>query len=87
MGFLPVAMSLLASLFTGIYIQGSVSETYFRGAILLTGSIVPLIITGIIAGRIFMPKFYEMQLTSVYQVRESFSHSICSMADFWLLCL
>ncbi|XP_071807300.1 sodium-coupled monocarboxylate transporter 1-like [Asterias amurensis] len=67
MGFLPVSMSLLASLFTGIYIQGSVSETYFRGAILFTGSIVPLIITGAISGRIFMPKFYELELKSVYQ--------------------
>ena len=69
MGYFPVAMSLLASLFTGVYIQGSVSETYFRGALLFTGSIVPLIVTGVIAGRIFMPKFYELELKSVYQVK------------------
>ena len=69
MGYFPVAMSLLASLFTGVYIQGSVSETYFRGAIVVTGSIVPLIVAGVIAGRIFMPKFYELELKSVYQVK------------------
>ncbi|XP_022102623.1 sodium-coupled monocarboxylate transporter 1-like [Acanthaster planci] len=67
MSFFPVAMSLLASLFTGVFIQGSVAETYYRGAILLIGSIIPLVISGTISGRIFMPKFYEMKLTSVYQ--------------------
>ncbi|XP_038057252.1 sodium-coupled monocarboxylate transporter 1-like [Patiria miniata] len=67
MSFFPVAMSLLASLFTGVYIQGSVAETYYRGAILLLGSIIPLVLAGVISGRVFMPKFYEMRLTSVYQ--------------------
>jgi Na+/proline symporter len=70
MSFFPVAMSLLASLFTGVYIQGSVAETYYRGAIFLTGSLIPLVISGIISGRIFLPKFYEMRLTSVYQYVE-----------------
>ena len=58
----------MATLFTGIFLQGSVSETYFRGILLYTGSVVPFAIGGAISGVVFMPKFYQMELKSVYQV-------------------
>ncbi|XP_033644688.1 sodium-coupled monocarboxylate transporter 1-like [Asterias rubens] len=70
MGSLPVGISMVASLFSGIYIQGSVSETYFRGIINFAGAVIPLTISGVIAGRIFMPKFYELELKTVYQYLE-----------------
>ena len=74
MGFFPVAMSLLASLFTGIFIQGTVSEVYFRGAVAPFGGAVPLLITAFMAGRIFLPTFYKLQVRSVYQVRGFLFH-------------
>lgn len=68
MTFFPVSMSLSATLLTGIYLQGSVSETYLRGVFLYMGSMLPFTIGGAIAGIVFMPKFYKMRLTSIYEV-------------------
>ncbi|XP_038056672.1 sodium-coupled monocarboxylate transporter 1-like [Patiria miniata] len=70
MGFFPVALSLLASLFTGIYIQGMVSEVYFRGAMAPFGAIIPILVDGYISGKIFLPTFYKLRLRSVYQYLE-----------------
>ncbi|XP_071807633.1 sodium-coupled monocarboxylate transporter 1-like isoform X1 [Asterias amurensis] len=67
MTFFPVSMSLTATLLTGIYLQGSVSETYLRGVFLYMGSMAPFTIAGAIAGLVFMPKFYKMRLTSIYE--------------------
>ncbi|XP_033645335.1 sodium-coupled monocarboxylate transporter 2-like [Asterias rubens] len=70
MGFFPVAMSLLASLFTGIFIQGTVSEVYFRGAVVPFCGVIPLMCSAYIGGRIFLPTFYKLEIKSVYQYLE-----------------
>ena len=73
MGFFPVAMSLIASLFTGIHIQGVTSEMYFRGT-MFWWNVVPQAVTCWIAGRCFLPIYFKLQITSVYEVRSRGGH-------------
>ncbi|XP_072025214.1 sodium-coupled monocarboxylate transporter 1-like [Amphiura filiformis] len=76
MGFFPVAMSLIASLFTGIYIQGVTADVYFRGT-MFWWNVIPQALTCWIAGRCFLPIYFRLGLTSIYEYLElRFSTSI-----------
>ena len=74
MGFFPVAMSLIASLFTGIYIQGVTSDVYFRGT-MFWWNVLPQAFTCWVAARCFLPIYFRLKITSIYEVNISISTS------------
>ena len=64
---LPVAMSLLSSFISAITILGTPSEVYVNNTMYWWIS-VGFIITAIGAGHIFIPIFYKLGITSIFQV-------------------
>ena len=78
MGFFPVAMSLIASLFTGIFIQGVTSEMYFRGT-MFWWNVIPQPVSCWIAGRCFLPIYFKLQLTSIYEVGNANSYLLTAL--------
>ena len=64
----PVAMSLLSSFISAITILGTPAEVYVYSTMYWWIS-VAFIITAMGAGHIFIPIFYNLGITSVFQVR------------------
>lgn len=65
---LPVAMSLLSSFISAITILGTPSEVYVYSTMYWWIS-VAMLITAIGSAHIFIPVFYNLGITSVFQVR------------------
>ncbi|XP_072025212.1 sodium-coupled monocarboxylate transporter 1-like [Amphiura filiformis] len=70
MGFLPVSMSLLASFFTGIFLQGVTADVYFRTGCLSIWIGVSGAIAAWIGARCFLPIYYRFQFISIYEYLE-----------------
>ncbi|XP_072026901.1 sodium-coupled monocarboxylate transporter 2-like isoform X1 [Amphiura filiformis] len=70
MGYLPVAMSLIASFFTGIYIQGQTADVYFRTGCLAIWVGLSSVIGAWIGARCFLPIYYRFQFISIYEYLE-----------------
>ena len=68
----PVAMSLLSSFISAITILGTPAEVYVNSTMYWWIS-VAFIITAMGAGHIFIPIFYNLGITSVFQVSFSFA--------------
>ena len=64
----PVAMSLLSSFISAITILGTPAEVYVYSTMYWWIS-VAFIITAMGAGHIFIPIFYNLGITSVFQVK------------------
>lgn len=74
MGVFPVSMSLLASFMSAITLLGTPAEIYTYGT-LYCWIAVSYIFTMIISSQIYIPIFYNMQLTSVFEYLEQrFNH-------------
>ncbi|XP_069946548.1 sodium-dependent multivitamin transporter-like [Cherax quadricarinatus] len=75
----PVSMSLLASSVSAILVLGGASEAYYHGVqwwVICTGHVaLPL------SAVVFMPFFYELKLTSVYEYLE------LRYASRWVRCM
>lgn len=67
MSIFPVAFSLMASFMSAITLLGVSSEIYTHGATFVLINLSYIIGTPI-AAFVFLPVFYELKLTSVYQV-------------------
>lgn len=65
---IPVAMSLLASFISAIALLGTPSEVYVHSTMVMWLS-VGFIITGLGAGYIYIPVFYKLGVTTVFQVK------------------
>ncbi|GAB1858968.1 Sodium-coupled monocarboxylate transporter 1 [Camponotus japonicus] len=69
MGFLPVAMSIIASHISGITLLGVPAEVFHHGtqyaACIITSSL-----TAVITSYIFLPVFFKLQLTSTFEYLE-----------------
>ena len=66
----PVAMSLLSSFISAITILGTPAEVYVYSTMYWWIS-VAFIITALGAGHIFIPVFYNLGITSVFEVSEN----------------
>lgn len=67
MGILPVSLSLLASFMSAIVMLGTSGELYLYGTQYWVISLSYVIVM-VIAGHVFLPVFYKLQLTSAYEV-------------------
>jgi Na+/proline symporter len=67
MPVLPVVLSLLSSVLSAIIILGGAAEIYTQGAMYWLQGIGQWLAT-IIAGLLFVPLLYPLQLTSSYEV-------------------
>ena len=67
MTVVPVTLSLLASYFSGISLQGIPSDVYFRGTMGMWAA-APVFVRGFLALYFFVPLYYNMGITSVFQV-------------------
>ena len=65
---IPTLISMLVSFQSAIMILGFVSEMYTYGFGLWPGYVVSLSISMIIVERLFVPWFYPLKLTSVFEV-------------------
>ena len=63
----PVAMSLMSSFVSAITLTGTPTEVYVNSTMYGWLSVV-MVITAIGAGHIFIPVFYNLGVTSVFQV-------------------
>ncbi|CAL4148168.1 unnamed protein product, partial [Meganyctiphanes norvegica] len=64
----PVAFSLVASVISAILVLGAPAEAYYRGVmwwVQCTGTVAIILVAGI-----FVPFFYELRLTSLYEYLE-----------------
>ena len=68
----PVAMSLLSSFISAITILGTPAEVYVYSTMYWWIS-VAFIITALGAGHIFIPIFYNLGITSIFQVKWAIS--------------
>ncbi|XP_072017918.1 sodium-coupled monocarboxylate transporter 1-like [Amphiura filiformis] len=87
MGAFPVAMSLLASLFTGIYVQGVTADVYYRGGTVGIWGIFSQTFSLWVAGRCFYPIYYKLELTSIYEYLEMrFNRAVqlCGLVVFFV---
>lgn len=65
----PVAMSLTASFMSGITVIGTPAEAYRYGTAFWLFAFSYTIMS-IITAEIFVPLFYRLSITSIYEVRE-----------------
>jgi Sodium:solute symporter family len=65
---LPVAISMFVSLISGVLVLGHPAEVYTRGVQFLVRS-VGHVLAGFIAGALFVPLFFRLQVTSAYEVK------------------
>ncbi|KAJ8683516.1 hypothetical protein QAD02_019308 [Eretmocerus hayati] len=63
MGFFPVAVSMLASMLSGITFLGIPTETYLYGTTFACGP-VSSVILGLMSTYLFLPVFFKLQLSS-----------------------
>lgn len=81
MGIMPVAFSLMASCMSAITLLGVSSEMYFYGTQFIVINISYIIGTPIVAF-VFLPVFYQLKITSVYQYLEMrFNRSVRIVAS------
>ncbi|KAJ9575571.1 hypothetical protein L9F63_007579 [Diploptera punctata] len=78
---LPVAVSLVASLISGITVMGDPTEMYTYGTLYWV-AILAAPIVGVLDNYLYLPVFYELQVTSVYELR--FNRRVRIMAS--ILC-
>ena len=69
---IPVALSIFMSAISGILILGNSAEMYFYGTQAWVDCLGRAVFS-IISANLFVPLLYGMRLTSVYEVRETFS--------------
>ncbi|XP_028966362.1 sodium-coupled monocarboxylate transporter 1 [Galendromus occidentalis] len=69
LGWVPVSFSMMASYLSSIAILGLPSEVYNRGAILWLGA-VSATIAILVAARVFLPMYYNMDITSINEYLE-----------------
>ena len=67
MGFLPIAISIIVSFQSAILVLGVPAEMYTQGVMYVIGD-VGYFLGGVLATFVFIPLFYPLQLTSVYEV-------------------
>ncbi|KDR17310.1 hypothetical protein L798_08509 [Zootermopsis nevadensis] len=81
MNTLPVAVSLVASLVSGITVMGDPSEIYNYGTLFwLSCFCAPFV--GILNNYFYLPVFYELQITSIYEYLQlRFNRSVRVMAS------
>ena len=66
--FVPVALSIMASILNGVFIIGVPAEIYYFGPVYsLIG--VSFLTVGIFVALVFLPIFRRLQMTSAYEVR------------------
>ena len=70
MTFFPVTLSLLASFFSGISLQGIPADIYYHGPMVMWTT-VPMMLGGILTVTFFLPMYYSLGLTSVYEASSS----------------
>ena len=70
---IPVAMSLLATYISAIGMLGVPSEVYMHSTMIMWIA-VGFVISGILAGFIYVPVFYRLGVTTVYQVYNDFGY-------------
>ncbi|XP_069699582.1 sodium-coupled monocarboxylate transporter 1-like [Periplaneta americana] len=66
MNTMPVAVSLVSSIISGITVMGAPSEIYMYGTLYWLVCVSAVLI-GFINNYIYLPVFYELQLTSTYE--------------------
>ena len=66
MTLVPITLSLLASYFSGLSLQGIPSDVYHHGPMIIWLE-VPILIGGILSLLFFMPMYYRLGITSVYE--------------------
>ncbi|CAF3899796.1 unnamed protein product [Rotaria magnacalcarata] len=66
MGALPTGLSILVSFLSAVTLLGTPSEVYMFGTMYFYEGIA-LMIASLVTALVFMPKFREMQCTSVYE--------------------
>ncbi|XP_033625374.1 sodium-coupled monocarboxylate transporter 1-like [Asterias rubens] len=84
MTFVPVTLSLLSSYFSGISMQGIPADVYYHGSLVIW-IFVSVLIGGILALTFFMPMYYRLGLTSVYEyLGMRFNHvvKLCGVFSF-----
>ncbi|XP_022704876.1 sodium-coupled monocarboxylate transporter 2-like isoform X2 [Varroa jacobsoni] len=69
LGWIPVSFSMMASFLSSIAILGLPSEVYNRGAILWMGA-VSAAVAIVIAATVFLPMYYNMDITSINEYLE-----------------
>ncbi|PSN54824.1 Sodium-coupled monocarboxylate transporter 2 [Blattella germanica] len=81
MNSIPVAFSLVTSIISGVTLLGVPSEIYRYGTTYWL-MVVSVIFAGIANNYIFLPVFYELQLTSTYEYFQlRFNHRVRVMAS------
>uniref|UniRef100_A0A8C6XFK3 Uncharacterized protein n=1 Tax=Naja naja TaxID=35670 RepID=A0A8C6XFK3_NAJNA len=78
LSFLPVAFSLAASFMSGLAVLGTPAEVYRFGSIFLLFAFSYAIMV-VISAEVFLPVFYRLGLTSVYEVGiVAYSYAVAS---------
>ncbi|KAH7967835.1 hypothetical protein HPB52_002906 [Rhipicephalus sanguineus] len=70
MGWFPVSLSMVASFLSATSMLGLPSEVFVRGSVLWIGSICACIAI-VVAAFVFLPVYYNMDLTSINEVSMS----------------
>lgn len=67
LSFLPVAFSLATSFMSALTVLGTPAEVYRFGSVFLLFAFAYAIVV-VISAEVFLPVFYRLRLTSVYEV-------------------
>ena len=67
--FLPVSLSIVMSVISGILVLGTSAEVYFYGTQMWMECLAR-VGYNILSALLFVPLFYRMKLTSVFEVRK-----------------
>ncbi|XP_038077163.1 sodium-coupled monocarboxylate transporter 1-like [Patiria miniata] len=84
MTLVPVTLSLLASFFSGISLQGYPADVYYHGPTVFWMA-VPFLLGGVLCWKFFLPMFYRLGMASAYEYLElRFNHAvkICGVMSF-----
>ncbi|XP_038044169.1 sodium/iodide cotransporter-like [Patiria miniata] len=86
MTVVPVTLSLLASFISVISVQGVPSDIYYHGPS-VNWVLIPKLVGGVLAAMFYMPLYYRLGMTSVYEYLElRFNNvvKICGVVSFLL---
>jgi len=67
MKMIPVAISMLVSIVSGVLVLGHPAETYTRGGQFVIRA-VGHVLAGFVAGSLFVPLFFRLKITSAFEV-------------------
>ena len=67
---IPVAISMLVSIISGVLVLGHPAEIYTRGGQFLIRA-VGHVMAGFVAGALFVPLFFRLKITSAFEVSSS----------------